>query len=35
MGGKKFVVETQSPYYLHPLEGPGGAITLVIFNGKS
>ena len=35
-GGKKwFVVESHSPYYLHPLEGPGMMITSVIFDRKN
>lgn len=29
------MIENQSPYYLHPSEGPGVAITSVIFNGKN
>jgi len=33
-GGKKFVIESQSPYYLHPSEGQGVAITSVIFTEK-
>ena len=34
-GGRKFIIEPQSPYYLHPSEGPGVAITSVVFNGKN
>jgi len=33
--GKGFVIENQSPYYLHPSEGHGVTITSVIFNGKN
>jgi len=33
--GKKFIIESQSPYYLHPSEGPGVAITSIIFTGKN
>jgi len=29
------VIESQSPYYLHLLEGLGVAITLVIFSRKN
>ena len=32
---KKFIIGSQSPYYLHPFEGPGVVITLAIFNGKN
>jgi len=34
-GEKKFVTDNQSPYYLHPSEGPEVVITSVIFNGKN
>ena len=34
-GGKKFVIQSQSPCYLHPSEGLGVAITSVIFTGKN
>ena len=34
-GGRKFIIEPQSPYYLHLPEGPGVFITSVIFNGKN
>jgi len=33
--GKSFMIECQSPYYIHFAEGPGVAITLVVFNGKN
>jgi len=33
--GKKFVIENQSTYYLHPSEGPRIAITSIIFNRKN
>jgi len=29
------MVENHSPYYPHPLEGPGGLITTVNFNGTN
>ena len=32
---RRFVIESHSPYYLHPSEGPGVLITAVIFNGKN
>ena len=32
---KKFVIDNQSSYFLHPSEGPGVTITTVIFNGKN
>ena len=32
---KKIVIDIQSPYYLHPSEGPGVVITSVIFNRKN
>ena len=35
MTDKKFVIENHSPYFLHPLEGPGVLITIVIFDGKN
>jgi len=35
MSAKKFIVENHSFYYLHPLEGPGGLITAVIFDGTN
>ena len=37
MGGEKknFIIETHSPYFLHPSEGPGMLISAVIFNGKN
>jgi len=35
MTGKKFMIENPSPYYLHPLEGPGVLIIDVIFDGKN
>ena len=35
MSGKKFVVESHSPYYLHPSEGTGGLIIAVIFDGTN
>ena len=31
-GGKKFVIESQSLYHLHPFEGLGVAIPSIIFN---
>ena len=31
----KFVIETHLPYCLHPSEGPGMLITVVIFDGKN
>ena len=34
-GGKKFVIESQSPYSLHPFEGPWLSITSVIFTEKN
>ena len=36
-GGKKkrFVIEPHSPYYLHPSEGPGILIKVIIFDGKN
>lgn len=34
-GGKGFVIQNQSPYYLHPSEGPRVTIASVIFNGKN
>ena len=34
-GKKRFVIESHSPYYLHPSEGPGVLITAVIFDGKN
>lgn len=34
-GNKKFVIDNQSPYFLHPSEGLGVTITMVIFNGKN
>lgn len=34
-GSKGFIIEPQSPYYLHPLEGPRVLITIVVFNGKN
>ena len=35
MTNKRFVIETHSPYYLHPSNGPGALITAVIFDGKN
>jgi len=32
---KKIVISNHSPYYLHPSEGRGVAITSVIFNGQN
>jgi len=32
---KGFVIEPQSPYYLHPAKGPKVLITAVIFDGKN
>ena len=32
---KRIIIDNHSPYYLHPSEGPGVAITYVIFNGKN
>jgi len=32
---KRFVIELHSPYYLHPSEGPGAFITIVIFDVKN
>ena len=32
---KKIVIDNYSPYYLHPSEGLGVAITTVIVNGKN
>jgi len=34
-GSNKFVIDNQSPYFLHPSERPGVTITTVIFNGKN
>jgi len=34
-GGKGFVIEIQSPYYVDPSDGPRVVITSVIFNGKN
>jgi len=34
-GSKGFIIKPQSPYYLHPSEGPGTLITAVVFNGKN
>jgi len=31
----KFIIDPQSSYYLHPLEGPGILITVVCFDGKN
>jgi len=31
---KGFVVTNQSPYYLHPSDGPGAIITTIKFDGK-
>ena len=31
----KFIIDPQSPYYLHPSEGPGILITAVCFDGKN
>ena len=35
MTNKRFVIETHSPYYLHPSEGPGALITVVVFDAKN
>ena len=29
------LIDNHSPYFLHPSEGPGVAITSIIFNGKN
>ena len=29
------MIDPHSPYYLHPSDGPGVAITSVVFNGKN
>jgi len=35
-GGKqRFIIESHSPYYLHPSEGPGMLIMAVVFDGKN
>ena len=30
-----FLISVDSPYYLHPSEGPGASITSVLFNGNN
>ena len=38
MGDKKipdFVINNQSPYYLHPSDVPGAIITVIKFDGKN
>ena len=30
-----FVIDSQSPFYLHPLDGPGAIITSIKFAGKN
>jgi len=38
MGDKKppeFVIDNQSPYYLHPSDAPGAIITAIKFDGKN
>ena len=38
MGDKKtpdFVIDNQSPYYLHPSDAPGAIITAIRFDGKN
>ena len=30
-----FTISTDSPYYLHPFDGPGASITSVLFNGNN
>jgi len=32
---KKFVIENQSPYFLHPSKGPDALIIAVIFDGNN
>jgi len=32
---KRIVIDNHSPYYLHPSEVPGVAITIIVFNGKN
>ena len=31
----KFVLDNTSPYYVHPLKGPGISIMVVVFNGEN
>jgi len=32
---KKFIIDSQSPYFLHPSDSPGITITTIKFNGKN
>jgi len=32
---KEFIIDLQSPYYLHPSESPGAIITAIKFDGKN
>ena len=32
---KNFIIESHSPYFIHPSEGSGILITAVIFDGKN
>ena len=32
---KEFLIDSQSPYFLHPLDSPGAIITTTKFNGKN
>ena len=34
-GKKRFIIEPHSPYYLHPYEGPGVMIIVVVFDGPN
>ena len=34
-GSSKFIIEPTSPYFLHPTEGLGVLITVVVFDGKN
>ena len=35
--GKKppFIIDAQSPYFLHPLDSPGAIITAIKFDGRN
>ena len=30
-----FIIDNQSPYFLHPLDSPGAIITTIKFNGRN
>ena len=30
-----FIIDTQSPYFLHPFDSPGAIITSIKFDGKN